>query len=269
MANDELKDDPYAEIPVKDFSYTNSANLRQPKNPSNNTKWIAIGGTVALILVLVVVGFLVLHHKKTPAPKAKITSSNKVQQSAFDLSFNPSANYNSNNFNLTVNYPKAWKVNETATSLTILSPVTQLKDDSAKLVSAKVLLSVFDQDQIPTAFGTNGSAVAVLSSTKINYSSPSTVQAAQTYLTFVQYPATTATGGLDAIYVTGNDGYTFKQNIPNTDIANINPLVVISFLGCSNTQCDTPTALTISSTEWANPAFSNLVQQIVKSFVFD
>ncbi|HEY1646256.1 MAG TPA: hypothetical protein VGF75_07930, partial [Candidatus Saccharimonadales bacterium] len=135
-----------------------------------------------------------------------------------------------------------------------------------KSVQGREVVSVFNQGQLPAGFGT--SSVAVLNSQDINYTSPSTTQAAQTYISFVQYPATTVIGGLDAIYLTGNDGYLKDQTIPNTDVNQISPLVVISFQSCQDSACSSPESLTISSSMWGNIDFQTPIMDVLKSFVF-
>lgn len=274
------KNDPYAEIPVKDFSYTSNPNPVSPVQPDNsqapkvNKKWMYIVAAAVVLIIVAAFAFLFIHHHKTSSPPKKSTTSKTVSQAntsssgSFGLSFNPSTLYTSNNYNLEVTIPKSWTVNDTTSSLTITSPVTQLKNDTGQNTNGKILVSVFNQGTIPTAFGNNNS-VAVLASTKISYSNPTQDQASQTYISFIQYPATTVKGGLDAIYVTGNNGYKYAQNIPNSDISGLSPLVIISFLGCSNAACTNPTSLTISSTEWNNSGFSSLIENIVKSFIFN
>lgn len=261
------KDDPYAEIPVKDFSYSSNQDLPKKKKPKLLSKTTLMISLIVVILAAIAVAVILLLPSNKPPKKTTKPSTATSSTSSF-LSFNPSTNYVSSNFNLSVNYPKSWKLNDQTSALTITSPVTTLTNDQGKDVSSKILVSVFNQGQIPSAFGTSGS-VAVLNSVIVPYSNPAGDQAAQTYVSFVQYPSTTVLGGLDAIYVTGNDGYQKDQTIPNSDITGIDPLVIFSFLGCNDSACTTTSPLTISSTVWSKTAFSTLITDIIKSFVFD
>lgn len=266
-----MADDPYAEIPVKDFSYTNPPSQR-PSKKIDKQKWLYVAAAIIIVIILALAALFVVHHKKTTTKKTTTVSTStnisKKTTSTFGLSFTPSTSYNSTNFNLEVNYPSNWQINETASDLTILSPATNLKDGQGQLVSGKILVSVFNQGQIPAAFG-SGASVAVLTSTTVSYTNPTMDQAAQTYITFVQYPSTTIHGGLDAVYVTGNYGYTAGQNIPNSDINNVDPLVIVSFLKCSGSNCSSTSDLTIASSQWNNSGFSNLIESIVKNFTFN
>jgi hypothetical protein len=109
-----------------------------------------------------------------------------------------------------------------------------------------------------------------MNSIKISFTSPSTVQAAQAYVSFVQYPTTSTVGGLNAIYLTGNYGYQKYQSSPGSDIAAIDPLAYLSFYSCASQQCPVATRkpLTIASTDWNNPSFSTPLMNIFKSFDF-
>ena len=66
-------------------------------------------------------------------------------------------------------------------------------------------------------------------SEKIKYSNPTSVQRAETYLTFVQYSTTARGEGIDALYITGDNGYQKDQYIPKTDMINLDPVIVVSF----------------------------------------
>ena len=122
---------------------------------------------------------------------------------------------------------------------------------------------------VPKAFSSG--SVAVLSSQKIAFDSPTTQQAADTYISFVQYPTTNIKGGLDGIYVTGNYGYQKYQNIPSTNIASIDPFVDVTFYSCANSSCPTTSRqpLTISARDWSDSSFSSPILLILKSFSFD
>ena len=258
--------DPYQEIPVKDFSYINTKD-KLPKKADNKI-WLIVVGVIVLVLLAGGAYLYGQHTKSKPTTKSShVSSSQKVTTPKSTTPTVKLTSYTSTPFNLTVNYPTTWTVASLGnTSMTITSPVTSLVADNGKTVSGKTVLTVFNQGQLPTGFGTD--SVAVLNSQNITFTSPTSSQAAQSYISFVQYPATTITGGLDAIYVTGNNGYMKDQNIPPTDVNKVNPLVIVTFMQCQNSACTSLLPLTISSTMWSNLSFQVPILDMIKSFQF-
>lgn len=182
----------------------------------------------------------------------------------------PSTSYNSTTFALSFNYPTSWAIVDSGSAgITVTSPSLNLINANGQTVNGQIVMSLTKQGTIPSGFGTN--SVAVLSSTKINYTQPTSTQAAGTYISFVQYPATNTKGGLDGIFLTGNYGYKKDQTIPSSDLAKINPLIDFTFLSCASASCPASSRqpLTIASTNWSNNSFSAPILLIFKSFSFD
>lgn len=254
--------DPYQEIPIKDYSYINT----QKNLPKNGKRWAWI---VTGLIVLVLLGFGAFaygHYTKTKTTKHS-TSHKQVAKKPTSTAKISLTSYTSSVFGVTLSYPTSWTVTaEGNTSLDISSQETTLTADTGKSVDGKIVFNMVNQGQIPAAFGSN--SVAVLNSQDINFSSPTSNQAAQTYISFVQYPATVIKGGLDAIYVTGNSGYLKDQSIPTTDVDQVSPLVIVNFEQCQNKACTTYTPLTISSTMWNNSTFSMPILDIIQSLSF-
>jgi len=260
--------DPYQEIPVKDFSYINTKQ-RLPKKTDKHSGLLISG-----LIILVLLGSLAYLYGRSTKPKVvatKTTITHKTVTKVATGSTVPSVtltNYSSASFNLSVSYPTTWAVSSNGnTSISFTSPEMHLTAASGKSVDGEVVLSVFNQGAVPAAFGSNSQAV--LASQIVVYSSPTPTQAAQTYISFVQYPATTLMGGLDAIYVSGNDGYMQAQDIPVTDINQIDPLIITSFEECQDTTCSNLANLTISSSMWSQKSFSTPILDIIKSFSFN
>ena len=264
-ANPQLKD-PFKELPIKDFSYINNSNSA----PAKSKRWPLV---IAICLVIVILaggaGYYLLR-----AHKPKLTNTNTVSSSSSPNTLQnnpaniPTTSYSSSDFGLNVNYPKTWSLTSNGTtSMTITSPIVQLTSDKGKTLSGKIVLNVTPQGQIPAAFG-SANATAVVKSELVSYSNPTPSQRAQTYVSYVQYASTSILGGLDGIYVTGNDGYVKGQNIPLSDLSGLTPLVNISFVQCESANCLKPTSLSISSASWANSSYKVVVLNIIKSFSF-
>ncbi|MHB1864825.1 MAG: hypothetical protein ACYCPS_01510 [Candidatus Saccharimonadales bacterium] len=258
--------DPYKELPIKDYSYINT------QKSNNRPKRFPWGWLIAALLAVILVGsgaFAYVHYYHHKAPnktttKHSQTISHTKSQAASSI---PTTSYTSTTFNLTVNYPTSWSVTTQGNnSLSISSPVMRLTAADGKTVSGKIVFNVLNQGQIPAAFGS--SSVSVLDSQDLSFTTPTPYQAAQTYISFIQYPATTIKGGLDGIYVTGNNGYVKDQSVTAAQVNQVNPLIYVSFENCQNQTCANPTPLTIASTMWSDSALSTPVTTMIKSLTF-
>lgn len=259
--------DPYQEMPVKDFSYINTNPDKKPPRRSNSLWYLVTG----FIVVLVIVGLgLFLVKKYTHSNNSKQSTTHQqttATKKPSAISSTKLTSYTSSAFNLQVSYPNNWVVaTQGSTSLTITSPETTLTADTGSKVNGKVVLSVFQQNQIPASFGSY--SVAVLNSQDISFTKPTPAQAAQTYVSFIQYPATTIKGGLDAIYITGNNGFVKDDAITTAIVGQVSPLIIVNFEQCNSNDCSQVKNLTISSTMWSNTSFSNPILNIIKSFSF-
>ncbi len=263
-ADSEVDEKLFKEIPIKDFSYSSA----QPfsKKPRKNNRTYLMLGIIVLVLLVIAGGYLFIKHKNaTPTKK----STPKTTQVSRNISTAPTAkmtSYSSTNFNLSVNYPSNWVISDTPSILSITSPETFIKNANNKIVQGRIVVSVSPKGQLPTDFG-NSPAVAVLNSQLINYTNPTPAQDAQTYISFLQYASTTTIGGLNGIYITGNYGYLKDQNITQSDVQSVDPLVRVSFEQCTDS-CKNLTPLVISASDWNDSSFSLPILNIIKSFQF-
>jgi cytoskeletal protein RodZ len=227
-----------------------------------------------IIVCLVIAGVAAWQHfshskAKTPTPTMAVqhasASSNNQTEAGTQI-----RTYTATNFSLNFKYPDTWTIVNNGTGpITVTSPSTQLVSATGQKVNGQVIMTIQAQGQLPAAF-TAGTVLAVLSSQKYMYTDPTTSQNVQTYLSFVQYSTTTTKGGLDGIYLTGNDGYTKDQVIPSTDVAAINPLITMTFYKCGNSACTMNlTPLTIASTDWSNNSFKTPIVNMLRSFAFE
>ncbi len=250
--NSSLDDEKITEIPIKRFDQFTPRQKTSKKKPG---KLLFI---LAIIFVIVIVILFSLFSKSTPKPAKTNSTTAKTQNKTSQLS------YNSTTSSLDFSYPSNLVVNDNNSGLiTISSPISQLPQTSNSNISGKVIITINQQTTIPATFGNY--SLAVDNSAKINYTSPTQYQRNQTYLTEVQYPATLASNGLDAVYVTGDFGYTKNQVIPLTDIAKLNPLIMITFVSCKDSTCSSTSPLTVSSSFVTNQLFSNQAVGIIKS----
>ena len=248
---------------------------QEQKAPKKSNKWLWLVLAVVVVLVLGGGTAYVMLKSKTTKPKsgsslikkAVASKPTNVQPTAPVI---PTNSHTSAAYGATFNYPSSWTVVDSGSApLTVTSPVMNLISANGQTVLGQIVLTMANMGYLPTAFGPQ--SVAVLGSQKIVFSNASTAQAADTYISFVQYPATTIRGGLDGIYVSGNYGYQKFQNIPASNITTVNPFIAVTFLACASPSCPTTTRqpLTIAASDWSNQSFSAPILVMLKSFSFD
>lgn len=245
-----------------------------PRSGRKTKKWPWVVAAVVLIALLGLGAWAYKSYKSKPKPKqassSQTTQPKPATPAAPAAPSVPTTSYTSTNFNTSFNYPNGWNLVDSGNApLTVTSPVTNIVAANGQSVPGQIVITLANKGTLPPGFTTQ--SVAVMTSQKISFNQPSTTQAAQTYISFVQYPSTTTTGGLDGIYMTGNYGYQKDQTIPSTDIANVDPLVSVSFYSCASQSCPVATRkpLTISSSDWNNSSFSAPLLTTFKSFTFD
>jgi hypothetical protein len=249
--------DPYVEPPIKDFTHLLNGKpiAKKPKRHTSRNILIAL-----LVIILlggggagVYIGFI------RPKPKVEHkTETAKTQVITNKPSTVPTTSYTSAGFGVTLSYPKNWTISDGGATLFSVTSQT---------VNGKIIVLFQPQGKIPAAFGTT-SALAVLNSQLISFTSPTAEQAAQTYLSFVQYSSATLVGTMNGIYVTGNYGYQKDGTIPESDLTGLNPLITVTFGQCTGTNCSNLDDLSLSSNEWSNGAFSTPIINILKSLQF-
>ena len=243
-----------------------------PKPKSDSKKWLWPVIILTLLIIAAAVYWFVIRSKpaaKTASSQTGQSSQSSQQAASTSPIATTTTSYSSTNFNLSFSYPTGWTVNDTGgKTMTVISPATQLKNATGQTVSGKIIMTISQKGQNLGAFD-KGDATAVLDSQKITYSKPTPNQRANTYLSFLQYASTAATGALDGVDITGDYGYTKAQDIPKTDIANIDPLINITFAKCSDSACSATTALSIASTAWANTTFSAPLTTMLESLAIN
>lgn len=170
--------------------------------------------------------------------------------------------YDSTIYTLSFDYPATWAVSDTTTKLTVTSPAMQLSTIGGKKVEAHIVVTVQNQQASIPGFPANG-ALATLASDKLTYKQPTSVQRAQTYLSYLGY---STTNGLDALYITGDSGYQQGQQVPMSDVIKGNPLISVMFETCA-TDCTsgTPAPQTLLASSWQATQASKDVTSLLES----
>ncbi len=221
------------------------------------------------LLVLIVLGgaaFGAYRLANHPKPKSTTHKTSVVTTPAVT----PTKQYTSETLGLSFTYPQDWTVTEQNGVLTAKSPTTHLNAADGKQTNGQVVLSIAPMGQNLDNFAA-GNATAVLASQKISYTSPTSSQRAQTYLSYLQYAKTTASNALDAIYVTGDFGYQQGQAIPQVDAAKLNPIVQVAFVSCGSAaaDCSKSAPLSLDATKWSAASWNKTVTTLIESLTFN
>jgi hypothetical protein len=217
---------------------------------------------IVLLIMLLVAGAAFAAYKygtkkaSAPAKKAPASQTSTVPKQE-KIAAVPTKHYDSTIYTLGFDYPETWTVSDTDSKLTVTSPSIQLTGTNGSAAGAHVVVTIQNPQKTIPGYPSAG-AVAALTSDKLTYKQPTAVQRAQTYLSYLGYKAT----GLDALYITGDNGYQQGQTVPMSDIVKGNPLVSITFVTCSTVGCSntTPTSVTLSADGWKS---SNASKQVI------
>jgi hypothetical protein len=209
-----------------------------------------------------------LYIRPKPAPTSK-----KVTPIAVQAETIPTAtkHHTSTTFNLEFDYPENWTISEVTGSGQMIarSPRLQLKGANNKTVNGQVVFTIRDKNQALNEF-TNGNAVAVIESEKLDYAKPSSTQRGATYLSFLRYATNSNSASLDGVYVTGDTGYQVGQAIPKADFTPVDPIITVTFATCANQECtgsNSGTPLAIVASSWTGETLSKPIKTMLASLV--
>lgn len=260
--SDEEQDYAVANKETADYSHVLSV-VGEPK-PRKSRHWFLV------IIVLLLVGggaadwwFFI---RQKPAP-AKPTAARSQQAPSQDQSTTGTKHYDSSDFDLAFDYPEKWPVSDKGDGkLTVTSPAMQLTDATGQPQTGEVVVGIQKKDAADFSAFKQGSAVAVLDSQKVNYTKPTSTQRKSTYISYLQYAATATHGALDSVYITGDFGYKYGQNIPESDLLKLDPLITVRFYACTGAKCSgKPTPLSIQSSSWPKDATAKQLMTMLQS----
>jgi cytoskeletal protein RodZ len=232
---------------------------------------------VVLLIIVVLAGigaaayYLFLKPKAvTKAPvHASQSSQSSGDNSAKTTATAATKHYDSTNFSLGIDYPTSWTLADTDSSkMTLKSPLESLPGANGQSTSGKIVFMIQNKQTSIPDFA-KGSATAVLDSDKVAYTKPTSNQRANTYLSYLQYAATTTNGALDGIYITGDNGYQKGQDVPQADIIGVDPLVTVTFVSCADSACAVPKPISLQSSSWQKSVLAAPVKAALQSLSFN
>lgn len=204
------------------------------------------------------------HQASAPGPKpAKSAETATQKHPAKKPVVTSPKQYSSTNHNMGFSYPADWKLTDTVGKLTVASPEVQMTMPDGKKMEGHALVTVQHKQTAIAGYPENG-AVAVLESQKLAYTQPTTIQRAQTYITYLSYEQA---NGLDAAYVTGDYGVVQHQLVPMADVAADDPLISVTFATCSSADCasGTVTPMAILASSWQSASFAKQATDLIES----
>ena len=231
--------------------------IKEQHRKSKRNKIIFI--SIIVILLLAVggyFGFKFLNKEPAPQQQAQETSQEDTNQNEQTA---PVEEYNSRDLQLSLEYPGNWEVDDSEIGkLLITSPETALTDAIGNEVQGKVVFTIVNAGGDIPGFVIDGGTAAIASE-KITYTRPSQNQRKQTHITLVAFEPT----GVEAVYVTGDNGYKKDQFVPKSDVAKIEPNIAITFVDSSGE------LLSISADEWGVNPVLVAAAEIIKSLQID
>lgn len=243
----------------------------KPKNKKGGKRWV----WVLVVLLLAAAGagaYLYFGSKKASAPEptnttASQSTTQKTEEEPAATVAVKTKHYDSATFSMGLDYPENWQLKDTETLLSVTSPQMTFQTFDGKEAKGYVRLTVQPKQTSLPDFA-KGAGTAVMESAKLTYKKPTQNQRAQTYLTFVGYA--TGNGGLEALYVTGNNGYQIRQDVLQAEVLQTDPLITVKFLSCTTQECTgTTTPLSVKNIVWVKTPVSETVTNLIQSFSFN
>lgn len=207
-----------------------------------------------------------MDHKAATAQPAKTATGGDKKSTATNPTV-PTKHNDSATYTLGFDYPQTWTVSDTTAKLTVVSPSVSLATSNGSTAEGHVVVTFQNQQSTIAGYPANG-AVAALESQKMTYTHPTSVQRAATYVSYLGY---NGASNLDALYVTGDNGYQQGQNVPMGDVVKGNPLISVTFQSCTSADCTagTPTMLTLQAGKWGDTVSAKQVTDLLKSLQLD
>ena len=282
-SSEEDYQEPKSGSPIEDADYqaagkstADYANYEKPPMPRNPI-WAKLKpgrklGIVVAVVILVAAlgggGYWFYKNRQSDSKPAETSQTNQNSTPAAAKITTETKHYDSANFRLGFDYPGNWTASEdNAEQITVLSPGIKLKGTDGKDVTGQIYFRIRAKGQNLEGFE-NNAATALMASEKIAYTSPTQVQRASTYISFLRYAENNA--GLDAVYITGDLGYEKGQTVPKTDIEKVDPIISIEFYLCPNSGCVELSGIYgIGEQTWEDEDISGPLKNMLTSLVIN
>lgn len=238
---------------------------KRKKSSGGKRRWLIAG----IILVLLLVGGAVAYvftrndsKTQTDAPAATDAVDSSNADLSSDLASTETKDFTAAQLGLSLKYPSNWTVDETDGAVIFRSPAAHLPSMKPGL-QGRVEVMIRAKGQ-PLPEFENGNATATRASELLTYTNPSQSQRANSHLTFVAYAP--EVNGLNAMYITGDNGYQKDQAVPQVDIANMDPVITVTFLACGDKpDCSSASPTSLDPSAWDDETFSSVLKTMLQS----
>lgn len=239
--------------------------VKRPKRSSNKRRWPIILVVIVLLGGIGIAGYMFMKDGSKgdeKSPTVTDSTQNTSDGQATELGSSETKQYTAAQLGLSLKYPSSWTVDEADGEIIFRSPATKLPATKPGL-KGRVEITIRGKGQ-PLPEFENGNATATRQSELLTYTSPSQNQRASTHLTFLAYAP--ETNGLEAMYITGDYGYQKDQAVPQVDITNVDPIISVTFLACSDDEsCTSNSPTTLEPSAWDDQNFSSALKTILQS----
>jgi hypothetical protein len=229
--------------------------------PVRRRRW-PLRSVLLLVIILAAMGAYWFGSHQADKNSAKQATAPATQSQSVKPVTIATKHYDSTTYTLGFDYPENWVVADNSVKLTVTSPSIQLTAQDTTKVSGRIVLTIQNPQSTIDGFPATG-AIAALESDKLTYKQPTSIQRAQTYVSYLGYGTQNA---LDAIFITGDAGYQQEQKVAMSDIAKGNPLVGVAFEACAKNDCSTAaTPVSLLAMNWKSSAPAGQVTSLIQS----
>jgi hypothetical protein len=256
-------DDVYEEASTSMKDYVQNVEPLQKQKKQRRKRRLLI-----LLAVIIVaaggIGYWFMNKPSETKQPASTQQKQPVEEESDKEVVETTENHVSQNFRLVFDYPSNWEVDESdPKQLLVSSPTTKFSQSgSESKITAKVVVTVRAKNSQLPEFTENSAALR--ESEKMAYAQPSGQQRGQTYLTFVSH-----SGGLEGVYVTGDNGYEKDGFVPRSDVMQADPVISVRFIECPNKSCDPKAGkyIGVDEKEWETNKYLQQAKKLLESLV--
>lgn len=246
---------------------TSEGQAPKRKKSGGKRRWLIVAG---VLVVLAGVGGVVYvlaksdGKKEANVPAATDNTESSSTGSSSGLASSETKDYTAAQLGLSLKYPSDWTVDEATGEIIFRSPSAHLPGTKPS-VWGLVEVTIRAKGQ-PLPEFESGNATATRQSELLTYAKPSQNQRANSHLTFVAYAP--EANGLNAMYITGDNGYQKGQAVPQVDIANMDPVISVAFLTCGDEKsCTNASQTSLEVSAWDDQEFSSVLKSMLQSII--
>ncbi len=214
---------------------------------------------IFLVLALLIIGGAAAYFLTKPKKAAENTQAQAPAQETVEAPVS-TENFVSQDLKLTFDYPSNWTVDDNTTGqIRVVSPKVSIKNADGQAADGSVVVLIRSKSLPLSEFSAN--AQAVQASEKFSYTSPTSNQRQETFLSFLSFGASSS--AVDSVFITGDSGYQQGATVSKADLTPVEPIVSIAFYACDKAECEESTAFMFE--EWGSNKIFTTAKEILRS----